>query len=98
MIKTLLQNCQHWDLVKLSGVHTGTPKAVLNLGDGYQLGIPFSRHCNAAALLLNRDTAEAMLANMLPMRLPYDQAMGLWAVVYSLIAKSVTSMSFLITL
>jgi glycosyl transferase family 25 len=61
-----------WDMVKLSGVHSGTPVPVLQLGAGQQLSVMLSRCTGSSAYVLNRRAAAAYAQSLLPMSLPYD--------------------------
>jgi len=64
-----------WDVVKLSGVHSGTPVAVHPLDAGHKLAVMLSRCTGSSAYLMNRRAAEAYLrepGGLLPMQLPYD--------------------------
>jgi glycosyl transferase family 25 len=75
VVEALLQACERWDLVKLSGFHRGSPAAVMPLVSGHVLAVPFSRQGNTAALMFSRQAAAAALAVLEPMRLPYDHAL-----------------------
>jgi len=79
VLKALLLHPQRWDVVKLSGVHSGTPVPVLALGDGaaggHRLAVMLSRCTGSSATLMNRRAAQAYLrepGGLLPMQLPYD--------------------------
>lgn len=70
-----------WDVVKLSAVHSGTPVAVAELGQGplsgHRLAVMLSKCTGSSAYLMNRRAAEAWLrqpGGLLPMQLPYDHA------------------------
>jgi len=75
VVDALLQACDRWDLVKLSGFHRGSPAGVMPLVSGHVLAVPFSRQGNTAALMFNRQAAAAALRALEPMRLPYDHAL-----------------------
>lgn len=78
VLSALLQQPGRWDMVKLSGVHSGTPVAVQELGPmaaGHALAVMLSRCTGSSAYLLNRRAAQAYLrqpGGLLPMQLPYD--------------------------
>ncbi len=72
VLRGLLQHAARWDMVKLSGVHSGTPVSVLPLAPGHQLAVMLSRCTGSSAYLLNRHAAERYLQGLLPMNLPYD--------------------------
>ncbi len=61
-----------WDMVKLSGVHSGTPVRVAELAPGHHLAVMLSKCTGSSAYAINRRAAEAYLAGLLPMSLPYD--------------------------
>jgi glycosyl transferase family 25 len=68
-----LQDCpQTWDLVKLSGVHRGTPIKLYSLDDGHDLVVLLTKCTGASAYVLNRRAAETFLPALLPMRIPFD--------------------------
>lgn len=73
-IQALLQHPQAWDLVKLSGMHSGTPIKVKALGTGQDLCIALTSYTGASCYLINRRAAERMSQRLLPMSLPYDWA------------------------
>ena len=76
VLRALMANPRRWDMVKLSGVHAGTPVPVLALAPGHALAVMLSRCTGSSAYLINRRAAESYLrgggAGLLPMRLPYD--------------------------
>ena len=61
-----------WDMVKLSGVHSGTPVTIKNLDDDHKLCIMFSKCTGSSAYIINRKTAISYSNKLLPMKLPYD--------------------------
>lgn len=68
-----LQDCpQAWDLVKLSGVHRGTPVQLQALDDAHDLVVMLSKCTGASAYVLNRRAAQAFVPALLPMRIPFD--------------------------
>lgn len=72
VLQGLLAQPTHWDMVKLSQVHSGTPQPCLDLAPGHRLAVMLSRCTGSSAYLMNRRAAQAYLARMLPMTLPYD--------------------------
>ncbi|MFO1271615.1 MAG: glycosyltransferase family 25 protein [Rubrivivax sp.] len=68
-----LEGCAgRWDMVKLSAVHSGTPRACLRLTEDCELAIMLSRCTGSSAYVINRHAAEVYLRELLPMSLPYD--------------------------
>ena len=74
VINALLEQPQAWDLVKLSGMHSGTPVKAQKLLSGQDLCIALSSYTGASCYLVNRYAAERMSKRLLPMSLPYDWA------------------------
>lgn len=74
LLERLLERSDAWDMVKLSGFHSGTPLPLVSLNDDYTLAVPLSRHTGAGAYLVNRRAAQRLVDSLLPMRLPYDHA------------------------
>ncbi len=75
VLQALMAHPSRWDMVKLSGVHSGTPVPVLELAEGHALAVMLSRCTGSSAYLINRRAAAAYLRKhdgLLPMRLPYD--------------------------
>ena len=75
VLAALMQHPAHWDMVKLSGVHSGTPVRVQPLAAGHALAVMLSRCTGSSAYLVNRHAAQAYLrqpGGLLPMQLPYD--------------------------
>lgn len=77
VVTALMAQRDRWDVVKLSAVHSGTPVAVADLGQGHALAVMLSKCTGSSAYLMNRRAAEAWLrepGGLLPMQLPYDHA------------------------
>ena len=72
VLQGLLAHAGRWDMVKLSAVHSGTPQPYLQLAPGHQLAVMLSRCTGSSAYLINRRAAQAYVAGLLPMSLPYD--------------------------
>jgi glycosyl transferase family 25 len=72
VLQGLLRAPGRWDMVKLSGVHSGTPMPYLELAPGHALAVMLSRCTGSSAYLMNRRAAAAYLRDLLPMCLPYD--------------------------
>jgi glycosyl transferase family 25 len=65
---------ERWDLLRLSGLHSGTPIKIFNLINKYDLTCNITRQTGAGAYLVNRKAAKCMVKYLLPMKLPYDHA------------------------
>jgi glycosyl transferase, family 25 len=75
VLQGLLQHAARWDMVKLSGVHSGTPVPFLDLAPGHRLAVMLTRCTGSSAYVVNRRAAQAYLHGaqpLLPMSLPYD--------------------------
>lgn len=72
VVRTLVGMSERWDMVKLSAVHSGTPFRTASLGGPHHLAVMLSRCTGSSAYLVNRRAAQAYLAGLLPMSLPYD--------------------------
>lgn len=68
----LVAHASRWDVAKLSAVHSGTPVPYLQVAPGHSLAVMLSRCTGSSAYLMNRRAAEAYVAGLLPMSLPYD--------------------------
>ena len=71
-LRGLIEHAGRWDMVKLSAVHSGTPKKVLEVAPGQHLAVMLSRCTGSSAYLINRRAAQAYVDDLLPMSLPYD--------------------------
>jgi glycosyl transferase, family 25 len=74
-VAALARHTERWDMVKLSGVHSGSPVPCLDLAAGHRLAVMLSKCTGSSAYALNRRAAEAYLdsqTGLLPMQLPYD--------------------------
>jgi len=74
VLEGLVAHAARWDMVKLSAVHSGTPVRYAQVAPGHWLAVMLSRCTGASAYVVSRAAAEAYLAGMLPMSLPYDHA------------------------
>jgi glycosyl transferase, family 25 len=74
VLQALTQCASAWDLVRLSGFHSGGPVGIQALTERRQLAIMFFKQTSSAAYLINRKAAQAMLNSLLPMTVPYDHA------------------------
>lgn len=72
IISSLLSHPDKWDMVKLSGFHSGSPGCTVKLSEKRSLAIMWSRMTGSAAYIVNRKAAATYVACLLPMSLPYD--------------------------
>jgi glycosyl transferase family 25 len=72
VLRGLATCAEHWDMVKLSAVHSGTPVPVREVAPGRHLAVMLSKCTGASAYLINRRAAQAYADGLLPMTLPYD--------------------------
>jgi len=75
LLERLIEVDHLWDLVKLSGFHSGTPIHIEQLAGPYALAVPLSRHMNANCILYSRRAAEVLSRRLRPMSLPFDHAL-----------------------
>lgn len=74
VIEGLIRHAADWDLVRLSGFHSGGPVGIRELSPGRQLAIMFFQQTSSAAYIINRHAAQRMLERLVPMSVPYDHA------------------------
>jgi glycosyl transferase, family 25 len=72
VLQGLLTHAGRWDMVKLSRVHSGSPRPCLEVAPGHHLAVMLSRCTGSSAYLVNRRAAQAYVDGLLPMTLPYD--------------------------
>jgi glycosyl transferase family 25 len=72
VLQALIECPGRWDMVKISGVHSGTPVRVARLTDRHGLAVMLSRCTGSSAYVVNRRAAQAYVDHLLPMTLPYD--------------------------
>lgn len=72
VLDNLMASATRWDVVKLSGLHNGTPLFMRALNGSYRMAVGLSRYTGASCYLVNRHAAEAYAKDLLPMTLPYD--------------------------
>jgi glycosyl transferase family 25 len=72
VLRGLTDHADRWDMVKLSAVHSGTPQPYLEVAEGHQLAVMLTKCTGSSAYVLNRHAAQAYLAGLLPMQLPFD--------------------------
>ncbi|SMM97772.1 Beta-1,4-galactosyltransferase [uncultured Candidatus Thioglobus sp.] len=74
LINQAIKYQQHWDILHLSGFHSGTPIKFKKLSEKHFLTINLTRQGGSGAYVINRKGAKALIKHLLPMRLPYDHA------------------------
>lgn len=74
VITEAIKQSDKWDLLRLSGLHRGTPVTVGVLDQTYRLAINLTRQTGSGAYVVNRKGAEQMVKHLVPMKLPYDHA------------------------
>lgn len=72
VLQGLVDHAERWDMVKLSRVHSGTPRQYLDVAPGHALAVMLSRCTGSSAYLVNRRAAQAYVEGLLPMSLPYN--------------------------
>jgi glycosyl transferase family 25 len=74
LIQQAIECRQPWDVLRLSGLHSGTPLTIAELANGFSLAVNITRQTGAGAYVVNRRAAEALCSGLRPMSLPYDHA------------------------
>jgi glycosyl transferase family 25 len=75
VVSQVIAQANRWDLIKLSGMHSGTPLKVLRLDQTpYAIAVATTSYTGASCYLINKKAARIMVEALLPMRLPYDLA------------------------
>lgn len=83
MVRRATEHTNLWDMLRLSGLHSGSPWAVVDLSDEYHLAVNISRQTGAGAYAVNRRCATILTEHLTPMTLPYDHAFDReWALGY----------------
>lgn len=72
VVESLIDCADQWDMVMLSGIHSGSKLPVMSLQKPYRLSVSLIRYAGASCYLLNRQAAKTYVRGLLPMRLPYD--------------------------
>lgn len=63
-----------WGLLRLSGLHGGTPVTVRKINDDFHLAVNLTQQAGSGAYVVNRDAAEKLCSGLRPMEVPYDHA------------------------
>jgi glycosyl transferase family 25 len=63
-----------WDILRLCGLHRGTPLNVHRLSGGSYLSVNLTRQTGAGAYVVNPKAATVLLKCLRPMYLPFDHA------------------------
>jgi glycosyl transferase family 25 len=71
-LQALADHPEDWDLVKLSGVHHGSPVTTARFDMGVRLVSMLSKCTGSSAYVINRHAVKRMASRLLPMRLPFD--------------------------
>jgi glycosyl transferase, family 25 len=75
VVSQLIAHPHRWDMVRLSGMHSGTPLKLLRLDQTpYSIAVSTTSYTGSSCYLVNKKAARTMVEALLPMRLPYDLA------------------------
>lgn len=74
-LRAALRHARSWNILRLTGLSSRAPIKVTPLTGGYSLCVTFGRIKGSGGYLLDRAAAKALLAGLLPMRLPFDHAL-----------------------
>ena len=72
VLNALADASADWDMVKLSGVHSGSPLKLKPLCGKAHLAVTLTPYTGSSAYVINRRAAHNYLAGLLPMKVPYD--------------------------
>ena len=73
-IEAALHYSRYWNILRVAGLRRGRPARLVGLFGDYSLCVGFGRLKGTGAYVIDRAAARALLAGLLPMRLPYDHA------------------------
>lgn len=77
-IEPILEHClkyrKYYDLLKLSGLHNGSPSKIFQIDTKFNLSINLTQQTGSGAYLVNRHAAKQIVSNLIPMWLPFDHA------------------------
>lgn len=74
VLEAALRRCGSWNILRLTGLSAGHAVRVQALGGGYALCVNFGRLKGAGAYVVDRAAAQAFVARLVPMWLPWDHA------------------------
>lgn len=74
VLDTAMRWRDSWNVLRLTGLSAGHAVPVKTLRDGYALCVNFGRLKGAGAYVVDRAAAQAFVARLLPMWLPWDHA------------------------
>jgi glycosyl transferase family 25 len=75
VLTQVIAQANRWDMIKLSGIHSGTPLKVLRFDQTpYSIAVATTSYTGASCYLVNKKAARIMVETLLPMQLPYDLA------------------------
>lgn len=94
ILERALQETQKWDILRISGLRSGTPVKVITLNQEFALYVNLTRQTGSGAYVVNRKAAQKLIQALLPMKLPFDHAFDrewLWGLktlmIYPLLAN-----------
>ena len=73
ILQAAIHENQHWDMLRCSGLHRGTPICIKKIFNKYCLAVNLTRQ-TGGAYVVNRKAAELLINHLLPMKLPFDHA------------------------
>lgn len=76
VLHEVLRYRHSWDILRINGLHVPAQVPVTSLTKGYQLTVPLAWFGGTGAYMVNRKAAERLLKHIVPMRVPYDHALG----------------------
>lgn len=74
VIQKAIQKSHRWDILRISGLRSGTPIKICALDEEYALHVNLTRQTGSGAYVVNRKAAQKLVKVLLPMKLPLDHA------------------------
>ena len=74
LVQRAIDASHPWDMLRLSGLHSGSPMSIGRIHGEFKLAVNLSRQTGAGAYVVNRKAALALCQGLRPMKLPYDHA------------------------
>lgn len=74
VIDLSLKESYRWDILRLSGLRSGTPIEICKLNDKFSLNVNITRQTGSGCYMVNKKAAKILTKELIPMRVPLDHA------------------------
>lgn len=74
VIDKAVQESKRWDILRLSGLRSGTPVEICKLDDEFSLNVNLTRQTGSGCYMVNQKAATILAKELIPMRVPLDHA------------------------